>query len=183
MSTTQKLDNPYLDKYNAIVKNHENEYTTFNEFSSRRELTKKYAWAIPNREAVEIIASYSPIVEIGGGTGYWAWLIEQAGGDIITYDIDPPESQFIEVREGDQSIASKHTDRSLMLCWPPYGSGMAYSSLCEYSGSTLIYIGEGMEGCTGDKKFHRKLEKWDLEKTVSIPQWNGLHDRLYVYKR
>ena len=32
----------------------------------RNMLVRKYAWAIPSTEAIEVIARYSPLVEVGG---------------------------------------------------------------------------------------------------------------------
>ena len=35
-------------------------------------LIEKFAWAIPNEKALSIIQSFSPLVEMGAGKGYWA---------------------------------------------------------------------------------------------------------------
>lgn len=34
-------------------------------------LTDKYAWAIPDDRALNILQAYQPLVEIGCGKGYW----------------------------------------------------------------------------------------------------------------
>lgn len=57
-------------------------------------------------------------------------------------------------------------------------------TLMNYRGDTLVYIGEGGGGCTGDDLFHEILgEEWHVEDFYEIPQWYGIHDDLYVYKR
>jgi hypothetical protein len=72
----------------------------------------------------------------------------------------------------------------LLLCWPPYNTSAAYKCLIAFAGETLAYIGEGPEGCTGDKLFHQTLQKeWVKTKKVTIPQWPNLHDQLIIYKR
>jgi hypothetical protein len=40
----------------------------------RGEFIKKYGYAIPNKEALERIASYGPLLEIGAGAFYVALL-------------------------------------------------------------------------------------------------------------
>ena len=38
-----------------------------------------YAFAVPSEEALALLASHAPIVEMGCGTGYWAALLRQRG--------------------------------------------------------------------------------------------------------
>lgn len=89
----------------------------------------KYAWAIPNDDALLEIAKYSPLIEVGAGTGYWAWLLRQLGVDILAFDKYPPsqnstsKSEFhpdadtwTEVLEGDESVLDSIIDRTLFLC-------------------------------------------------------------------
>lgn len=60
-------------------------------------LSEKYAWAIPNNKALDILKHYSPIVEIGSGKGYWASLLRRQGVDIICYDKYVPDKCWTEV--------------------------------------------------------------------------------------
>jgi hypothetical protein len=160
--------------------------------SRRREFTAKYSWAIPNDEAIAAIVACGPVVEIGAGSGYWAKLISDAGGDIIAFDESGKhgydfDEQWFPVQFGSVEKAAEHSDRALMLCWPNYDSPFAMDCLQAYTGDTVIYIGEGGWGCTADDDFHAELEdsgKWELqEDDVDIPQWAGIHDNLWIYKR
>src|SRR4051812_25298577 len=86
----------------------------------RKKLIWAYSWAVPSPEAVEEIARHSPIIEIGAGTGYWAWLLSQAGSDVVACDanvVAPPH--WFAVREGGPGVLSEHSERALFLCWPP----------------------------------------------------------------
>jgi hypothetical protein len=65
---------------------------------TRYEMTHRYAWAIPSDEAIEAIAAYSPLVEMGAGTGYWASLLAAAGADIVCYDANPPVTDAVARR-------------------------------------------------------------------------------------
>jgi hypothetical protein len=163
-------------------------------FMVRDYLCKKYAWAIPTKEAVEFIAQYSPIIEMGAGSGYWANLINLVGGNIIAFDEAPPNevtnrffkegTTFFSVKQGTPEIVSNYPNHTLFLCWPPYDSSMAYETLKAYKGNVVIYVGEGSGGCTGDDQFHDLLEKeWTMTNEIKIPQWYGIHDWLYLYSR
>lgn len=160
-------------------------------FRARRELVTKYAWAIPTEEALLKIGehSHNGVVEIGAGTGYWAGLLRELGVDVAAYD-EAPHDNFqakacwSEVHKGGPLYVLKHPERTLMLSWPPYDTPMAALTLRRYKGSTLVYIGEGSGGCTGDAEFHDMLEdEWKEIDGVALPQWPGIHDYLTVYKR
>ncbi len=164
----------------------------------RTELTKTYAWAIPDPEALRYVveASCGRLVEIGAGTGYWAQQLSALGVDVVAYDIAPPDGgvknhwhakrdeTFHAVLRGDASYAALHEDRTLFLCWPPYADPMASKALHAYRGARLIYIGEGSGGCTGDDAFHRYLRRcWINVGRFAVTQWSGLHDEIAVYER
>lgn len=193
------MDNPYLNKFSQLHSNRieqkddgwetykDKEMAADKNYSQfRDEWARKYAWAIPDKKAIEILVEHSPIVEIGAGTGYWAKLVDEEGGDIICYDIEPPseDDQWYPVREGDHTDASQHPDRTLFLSWVSYSKDWGTKALDNYEGDTVIVIGEGSGGCTGNKEFHRRLESnWETEAIYYIPQWYGLHDYMRVYKR
>jgi hypothetical protein len=175
----------------------------------RFELRKDYSWAIPNDAALDTIAKWSPngVVEIGAGGGYWAMLLRQRGVDVVAYDpLHEPGQWFsrrwTEVLAGDHTAVANHPDRSLLLCWPMYGAEWSGEAVDLYDGDTVLYVGEGASGCTGDDRMHALLGEpacwhdedevcehdWPTAKfrevdSVDIPQWSGIHDRLYVYER
>jgi len=155
----------------------------------------KYAWSIPHKKALEVIASHGPIVEIGAGNGYWAYLLANMGVDVVAYDIATDSGMYggtnssywklwFEVEKGDERMAAKYKDRSLFLCWPAYNSPMAEKALKSYKGDTVIYIGEDKGGCTANDKFFVNLEKnFDEVESIELHVWPGIHDRLYIFKR
>lgn len=174
---------------------------------------QRYSWAVPNEEAIRTIAYHSPrgVVEIGAGGGYWAKMLREHGVDVIAYDPDPEGTgehpwhsgrQWSEVLKGDHTSVIGHPDRTLLLCWPMYSADWSDQAVELYGGNTVIYIGEGNGGCTGSDRMHALLGgkpycphydepctcEWPAAQfhevaTVEIPQWWGLHDRLYVYSR
>lgn len=159
--------------------------------SLRFEYVRKYAWAIPTKEAIKTILKYCPLVEGGAGTGYWASLIKKAGGDIVCYDHAPPgetrniyehKRTYHPVKMGSYEKMVQHRDRNLFLCWPPYDTPMGYQHIKEHDGKNLILIGESQGGCTGDDDMFNLIhERYDLIEIVEIPRWYGIHDCLSVF--
>lgn len=161
-------------------------------YDARNKCTATYAWAIPNDEAIKTLVEYSPVVEVGAGTGYWASLAAAAGCDILCFDINPPgqgniyrhETMFHPVQQGGAKISAQYPDRTLFLCWPPYARAMAFVALRNYTGKRFIFVGESDGGCTGNDEFFELLAKdWQEIKTIDIPQWCGIHDAMWVYER
>jgi len=164
----------------------------------RIEAVKKYSWAVPTIGALRAITAYDPIVEMGAGTGYWAYLLQHIGCNIIAYDKNPPDQfhslsdlnpwhgniTYTEVKKGTPEILTSHSDRTLFLCWPPYDNSMACQCLHYWEGEYLVYIGEDCGGVTGNDEFYETLDKkFSLIKVVDIPQWLGIHDRMTIWSR
>jgi hypothetical protein len=162
----------------------------------REPLVAKYAWAIPDDNAIEALARMGPIVEMGAGNGYWARLIADAGGKIEPYDMKPgchcrdtvPSRLWYPVMAGGpKSIADRHRDHVLLLVWPPYQGELAFLAITQYlliGGRSVVFVGESRGGCTGDDRFFDALNThFDEVGSVDIPQWSGLHDDMTVYQR
>lgn len=162
----------------------------------RKRCVAQYAWAIPSQRAIEAIADYGPVVEMGAGTGYWSWLLRQSGVDVVAYDLHParrgaeangwhPDTpRWTKIQKGRPDELVHHADRTLFLCWPPYATDMATRSVAFYDGETVAYVGEGEGGCTGNDDFHEVLERdWKQNDSIDIPHWEGVHDRLTIWRR
>lgn len=185
--------NPYLEHFRAVEGDKGRWSDTGLFQDNRSQAVGRYAWAVPNQEAIQAIAQHGPIVEIGAGSGYWACLLSKAGVDVVAYDLHPPstgenhydhKTEWFPVQEGGPEVAARYSDRSLLLCWPPYKSPMSYDCLKNYLGRTVIYIGETPGGCTGSQEFHDLLaEEFEEVREVRLPCWNGIHDSLTIHKR
>jgi hypothetical protein len=162
------------------------------EWKLRRKCCTDISWAIPTDEAIKEIVQHSPLVEIGAGTGFWASLILEAGGDVLPFDIAPPDIKennyhnptktYTKVYPGDQKVLIKQEikGRTLFLCWPPLDDGFLDICLQLYTGNTIVYVGE-WDGCTAWSE--RMDKEWTLVKSVNIPQWFGIHDRLMIFQK
>jgi hypothetical protein len=164
----------------------------------RDSLTGQYAFSIPTAETLQTIARYSPIVEIGAGSGYWAMCLAACGVDIIAYDRYPPgeaaptdiseqnwhfRKSWHEVRKGDELTAAAYTDRTLFLCWPPPENPMGVRALDAYikaGGHTVIVIGEMRPLSMGDVKLYELLESLTLIERNRIHGWPGFLEEIIV---
>lgn len=135
------------------------------------ELVRRYAYGIPDEAALTAILHASPagIVELGAGTGSWARLLHERGGDVVAFDLVPPPSPgnshvdhepWFPVDVGDEHVVSRFSDRTLLIVWPTAGEGWAGEAARRYheaGGSTFVYVGEGDGGRTGDRTLHCAL--------------------------
>ena len=211
-SGAEVVDNPYLDRFFEVRseefrRRHGDSMRAMsdeqlNEFLDKQisygmmrdDLVLKYSFAIPNDAALEAIARHRPIVELGAGTGYWAWMLRQMGVGVFAYDLHPPPSKgnrwfpdvgtFTEVLKGDVEALDRHEECTLLLCWPPPKTDMAERAIARYRGERVIYIGEGFGGCTVSDSFFEALEiGWKTVDEVEIPKWNCIHDCLTIHER
>jgi hypothetical protein len=116
-------------------------------------LAQQYAYVFPGESALAVLAGLGPLVEIGAGTGYWAYKLRSIGVDIAAFDQAPVDSEhanryhsptepWTRVEEGDQTVLPRYRDRALFLCWPPLFSSLG-DCLTYYGGDTVAYIGDG----------------------------------------
>lgn len=160
----------------------------------RLRLCTTYAWSIPSPGDIAWIKDKldgRSVVEIGAGTGYWAWQLSQAEVEVHAYDLEPGGNHFCgevayhPVLSGGPEAAAKYPTRALMLCWPPYGSSMATEALKAYAGDLVISIGEPEFGCTGDEEYFALLGK-DFEEIGVSPShvtYSGIHCWVTAYRR
>lgn len=161
----------------------------------REKAIERFGFAIPTDEALQAIASHGPVVEIGAGLGYWAYLMkEHFNATVRCYDKAPVTSgrntysfkdsaPYVEVLSGSHEVLADHPNDTLLLIWP-YMDSFADDCLQAYQGNTVAYVGEGNGGCTADGVFHARLAfDWHVVQTVRIPQWWGLNDDLQICQR
>eukprot|EP00605_Chrysophyceae_sp_TOSAG23-4_P001960 GSChrysophyteH1.ASY1.ANO1.2171.1 assembled CDS len=112
----------------------------------------KFAWAIPDNRALRILKSFSPLVEIGAGKGYWASLLQKQGVDILPFDIrgsgeGPQEVKYwTEVKTGGPEMLKRYVNRALFLCYPDEDESIAIQCLENYAGEYIIHVGELFAG-------------------------------------
>lgn len=191
----KEITNPYWDEYVRLSLS-----PGFREPKQlRQQLVCRYALALTSPRALQSIVDFAfgqDIVEIGAGSGYWKFCLEQMGLSVASYDNSPVESganpyftresrPWSQVLPGGPEAVAQFPDRMLFLCWPPANNAMASSALSLHQGNRLVYIGEPRGGPrTGDRAFHDRLARhWKLIRKVDIPRWTAHNDALFLYER
>lgn len=161
----------------------------------RHELVTRYSWSIPSPGDITWMRDQldgRSLVEVGAGSGYWAWQAQQAGIDVVAYEPNEPANnkfvdgrEYVTLRRDDHAAAGRHPDRALMLCWPSYSTSWAAEALAAYKGDTLIYMGESGGGCCADDDFFEAVGKeWTgIGSSPHHITWWGIHDRMTAYRR
>ena len=162
----------------------------------RRPLCQKYSWSVLSpfdRAWISDQTGGRPLVEIGAGSGYWAWQLAQGGTDVVAYDPHPvspgnrycTSGPYFPVRQGDESAVAHHPDRVLMMVWPPKGSPYAANALARYTGDLLIYAGLPAGRCTADDTFHDVLGRdWEMfSVSTGHISWCNARDNLTAFRR
>ena len=143
-----------------------------------------FSWAVPTDEAINAIRGHtSNVIEIGCGSGYWAWLMQQAGITVTAVDKTRPNFAWHPVHVGNELEVSNHPDKALFLCWPPWGDAMAYRALKNYAGTHVIYVGEWLGGSAEPFFFTHLVKNFKAISGVAIPQWYMRDDSLIVFRR
>lgn len=155
-----------------------------------------YAFAAPNRAAIKVLLRRAPLVEIGAGTGYWAWVLRQSGVDVLAFDVAPPGQPatasntyhgripcFTEVTAGGVKQCGRYRQHTLLLCYPPPARSMAVDCLTQFRGNCVCVIGE-WDGDTGNASFTAALQTgWRLSERVPLPNWTDTSHELTVWER
>lgn len=184
------LENPYLDAYHKANKDQ-----SLDRFMRRGQLVIRYAWAVPDKKALDAIAGHaqgSGVVEPGCGTGYWAAMLQARAVDIAPYDLERPTHRmptrtYCDIERGDNAaqFVAEHAERMLFLCWPGYDESFGADMVEAYlgaGGQRIAFVGESKYGCTGDERLFELLStRTRRTKYVEIPQWDGLHDQLSLH--
>lgn len=163
-SSKKKLSNKYLSKVlnikNNIITSWENFFAHGSQISDNwdsleeilQPLRQKYAWAVPDPRALNILKEFSPLIEIGAGNGYWARLLSDRGVNIIAYDVRRSPNCWTDVQVGGPEMLLSESIttacRNLFLCYPDEDESIAIRCLENFSGEYIIHVGEIMTSGT-----------------------------------
>jgi len=133
------------------------------ELRHRREAFGAVKWT---EDALTAVGATAPLIEVGAGRGQWQKALADRGVDIIAFD-DMSSPSFRQglvgsVSKGSEDVVRAHGKRSLLLVYPNPGP-MACRCLENYTGDTLVYVGEGCGGVNGDPAFFCKVGGRGLE--------------------
>ena len=150
-----------------------------------------FGFGVLDAGAVEVLRPYAPLVEVGAGSGYWAYELESRGIDIIPTEkiVDPAEHPWGRVWRTPeeleaQAAVAKYPDRTLLMVWPDHREEWSGKALAAYGGEYFLYAGEVTGGCTGSRRLHSLLdEEWERLTCYEIPRFTRIKDTLGVFRR
>ena len=162
-------------------------------------LCDKYSWAIPDGRALSILSKFSPLIEIGSGKAYWAYLLSKIHQtDIICYDKYKIDNPWYPVLDGGPEVLEQKevSERNLFLCYPDENESMAVDCLSTYTGDYIIHVGEliisggtlssvqSPWGRTSTSEFQVTLmEQFHCVLICKIPTFPFSLDHISVWKR
>jgi hypothetical protein len=156
-------------------------------------LAQRYAYVFPDESALATLAGLGPLVEIGAGTGYWAYRLRSLGVDIVAVDQAPPDGDranryhppgrpWTRVEQGDQTVLSDHADRGLFVCWPPLFSSLG-DCLTFYCGGTVAYIGDEGHRTARLDHLHEAFTQVAVAPVRALDPYPGVPPHLTIWKR
>lgn len=156
----------------------------------RRAFVRRFGFSIPCTEAVAAVATLSPIVEVGAGTGYWSRLIALSGADIVATDPDREQYGFrtsslfpVESVTAERAVIL-YPRRTLFCSWPTKGERWLELAVERLeSGSHLVLIGEDRGGETALPSLFDLLDRMSFVDSLEIPCFPGAYDRLSIYRK
>eukprot|EP00743_Colponemidia_sp_Colp-15_P008145 GILK01008833.1.p1 GENE.GILK01008833.1~~GILK01008833.1.p1 ORF type:complete len:294 (-),score=37.65 GILK01008833.1:68-949(-) len=163
-------------------------------------LCHTFSFGVPNGDAIAALKQFSPLVEIGAGTGYWSSMLQAAGAEVVAFDIHPPETKqnafhahsFAQVQQGNAESLRHYSTSTLFLCWPPLDDSMAEDCLAHFTGTHVAFVGELKgdsispypSGLTATKEFLDTLVKdFEMILKIDLPHWPFVRDSLSIWRR
>jgi hypothetical protein len=188
--TTQGLDVKNLYEPDRLLERIEHH---LREFELRESFIKRYGFAILTREAIEAIRPYAPLLEIGAGSGYWAYELRNYGIDVIATDSQHEafgwfrsenvkqgrwDKTYVEIEQlTSVEAVRKYPNRNLLVVWPSYRESWAADALGLFTGQVVVYMGEWGSACAEDRFFDLLDQGFSDRISVRMPHFWGLYDR------
>lgn len=176
--------------------------------AERDRFLSEFSFAVPTREALDRICQFSPLLEIGAGSGAWAKLLAMRGADIIA--TDPGGEMFVGFHQGDQprrwhwetfyypvqplqgkTAVRRWLNRNVFCSWPSLQRRwLRQAARAMLPGRVLLVV---REDATADQRtwnyveYHFKplgeeRDGW-VDNSIELPTWHFLHDHLEVWQK
>lgn len=164
-------------------------------------MREKFCYSIFSPSMLKFLREYSPLVEMGAGNGYNAWLLRQMGADIEAIEAFPVEegknwffgtntfglpakrgNSWTRVTKGDSKELENFAERTLLISWPPINS-MASDALQHYKGSHIILV-ENRKNCATNAFYKALSKQWHLIYSTETDGWSSFQvEWLELYRR
>jgi hypothetical protein len=156
-------------------------------------LAQRYSYVFPDDRSLATLAGLGPLVEIGAGTGYWAFRLRALGVDIMAFDQAPPDGPqpnryhattpiWTDLSAGDQTLLTRYSDRTLFLCWAPLFSSLG-DCLTYYSGNIVAVIGDGGHRTTRLSGLNERFTRMAVVPVRALEPLPGVTATLSIWRR
>lgn len=144
-----------------------------------------------------LCSDFANIVEIGAGIGWLGYWLGKYGVKIQA-SIDNkswpafPKDQYLDIVEEMDSLdyILRHPEVELfMLSWPQEDDGATRIWQALQPGQSLLYIGEGRDGCTASNAFFDLIHGHEIENKAttamrqSFLSFDDFHDQPHLYQK
>lgn len=157
------------------------------------QLAQRFSYVLPEPTLLEVLTRYSPLVELGAGTGYWAYLLRSLGADVIAYDTAPLGGSrpnryhgdvrpWSDVQPADERVVANHPLRSLFLCWPPRYSSL-WQCLDHYAGHHVLCIADSGHRTPRLGRLPREFDLIERHPATAMEPEPGTTVELRVWRR
>lgn len=159
--------------------------------------TSKLGFAILTAELVHELARICEgrtVLDTGAGSGYLSHNLNRLGINVLAVD-NQSSHRFTGAKDILKQVPFSHGNAVdyvtgydvVILSWPPYDDKFAAEIVKKMNKrQTLLYLGEGRDGCTGDFEFFSLLDGFDIDQALSQRlnaqhcTWHAMHDHWTV---
>ena len=171
-------------------------------------LVTTFAYGIPSDAALDRLAAFGQLLEIGAGGGYWARCLQLRGARVIAFDRLAPAQQRrkaghllqhhpVFIGGPAEALAAVPDAATLLLVWPPgisnrnekaggapaRFSSMGVQALERFSGPDLIFVGDHTASFGSPAFFARLERQFTLTETLPLPNLGRWRDAVHLYRR
>eukprot|EP00041_Stephanoeca_diplocostata_P019525 m.422476 g.422476 ORF g.422476 m.422476 type:complete len:313 (+) comp21328_c0_seq21:286-1224(+) len=163
-----------------------------------------FSFSIPTDTAIDVIVNLKcSVVSAGAGLGYWEWLCQERGVDLVAFDANdsyPAPMRYMKIHTGssqDLAMGGRWAAprwSALFMSWPDAGehSTFGFDCVSNFQGDVVIHVGETLGhtmsaepwGQTTSSQCQQVLaSRFRCVQTVSLPSWPGHCDSMTIWRR
>ncbi|KAG5984480.1 hypothetical protein E4U55_004603 [Claviceps digitariae] len=167
-----------------------------------------FGCATPSHEALEILrilADGRPVVDVGSGNGYWAFMLRGYG--LTVHAVDNRQSEWrvnwisdTVIMDGVDWLRKKEHGKHmvLLLVYPVVGGGagggvdgsFTRDMVDAFEGDCIAVVGTqngngytGFTNMTMDQYMEKENKQWEKAVQIPLPSFAGKDEALYVFQR
>jgi hypothetical protein len=171
-------------------------------------LVTTFAYGVPSDQALDVLAAYGELLEIGAGGGYWARCLQLRGARVIAFDRLAPAQQRrkagnlvqhhpVFIGGPAEALAAVPEAATLLLVWPPgvsnraevdagapaRFSSMGVHALDRFTGPDLLFVADHTSSFGSPAFFARLEREFTLTRTLPLPNLGRWRDAVHLYRR